>query len=286
MKATIWGCRGSVASPGPDTVRYGGNTPCVEVRLNDGAVIVLDAGTGIRALGARLAADPPPRIDLLLSHLHLDHLQGLGFFRPLFMPGLDIHLWGPRSPLDSLESRISRYLSPPLFPVQLSDLQALVTLHDIPDAPWQIGGATLVADLVSHKGPTLGYRIEEAGRCLTYIPDHEPGLGLDLATIGKDWISGFRLAAEADILVHDAQYSEAEYLEHRGWGHSSIAQVVTLARRCAVRRLVLFHHDPFHTDSDLEVLQAEAKVLWGGNGSGPELAFEGMVLDPARARGF
>jgi ribonuclease BN (tRNA processing enzyme) len=98
MKATIWGCRGSVASPGPDTVRYGGNTPCVEVRLDDGTVIVLDAGTGIRALGAKLAADPPARIDLLLSHLHLDHLQGLGFFRPLFMKGLEIHLWGPRSP--------------------------------------------------------------------------------------------------------------------------------------------------------------------------------------------
>jgi hypothetical protein len=126
---------------------------------------------------------------------------------------------------------------------------------------------TVVADLVLHQEPTLGYRIEEGGRSLTYIPDHEPGLGLDLATIGKDWISGFRLAAEADILVHSAHYSEAEYVDHKGWGHSSIAQVVTLARRCAVRRLVLFHHDPFHTDSDLEVLQAEAKVLWGATGA-------------------
>jgi phosphoribosyl 1,2-cyclic phosphodiesterase len=277
--ATVWGCRGSVAAPGPDTLRYGGNTPCVEVRLDDGTVIILDAGTGIRALGAKLQSDPPARIHLLLSHLHLDHLQGLGFFRPLFVKGLEIHLWGPRSPVDSLESRISRYLSPPLFPVQLSDLQALLTLHEIPEEPFAIGSARLVADPVSHQGPTLGYRIEDGERSLTYIPDHEPSLGIDLTTIGQDWISGFRLASGTDVLLHDAQYSEEEYADHVGWGHSSIRQVVTLAQRASVGRLVLFHHDPFHTDADLEVLEREAQRLWGGVGTSPVLAFEGMKLE-------
>jgi phosphoribosyl 1,2-cyclic phosphodiesterase len=279
VQVTVWGCRGSVAVSGPDTARYGGNTPCVEVRLADGTPIVLDAGTGIRALGAKLALERPPEIHLLLSHLHLDHLVGLGFFRPLFMPGIQVHLWGPQSPTETLEARISRYLSPPLFPVQLSDLQADVTLHDVPEDSWQIGSARVLGDPVSHQGPTLGYRVEENGRALTYIPDHEPAVGIDLDKVELDWISGFRLASEADVLLHDAQYSADEYIEHVGWGHSSINQVVTLAKRAQARALVLFHHDPFHSDDDLEVLETEARRLWGSDGVAPVLAFEGMRLD-------
>jgi phosphoribosyl 1,2-cyclic phosphodiesterase len=268
-----------VAAPGPDTVRYGGNTPCVEVRLVDGTPLVLDAGTGIRALGAKLNAERPPEIHLLLSHLHLDHLVGLGFFRPLFTPGLQVHMWGPQSPTETLEARISRYLSPPLFPVQLADLQADVTLHDVPEGSWEIGSARVLGDPVSHQGPTLGYRIEENGRALTYIPDHEPAIGVDLTDVEQDWISGFRLAADTDILLHDAQYTREEYIDHIGWGHSSIDHVVTLAKRAQARELVLFHHDPFHSDADLELLQIEARRLWGAQGTQPVLAFEGMQLD-------
>ncbi|MEA2646158.1 MAG: hypothetical protein QOE92_1241 [Chloroflexota bacterium] len=279
MRVTIWGCRGSVASPGPETVRYGGNTPCVEVRLADGTPVILDAGTGIRSLGARLLAERPAEIHLLLSHLHLDHLVGLGFFQPLFAPGMTIHLWGPQSPVESLEARISRYMSPPLFPVQLADVRADVVMHDVPEEPWQIGAATVTADPVSHQGPTLGYRLEEGGRTLTYIPDHEPAIGVDLEHVEQDWISGFRLADRADILLHDAQYSAEEYADHVGWGHSSINQVVTLAKRANARELVLFHHDPFHNDAELEALEVEARRLWGGSGTAPVLAYEGMELD-------
>jgi phosphoribosyl 1,2-cyclic phosphodiesterase len=279
MQVTIWGCRGSVAVSGPDTVRYGGNTPCVEVRLADGTPLVLDAGTGIRQLGAKLALEQPREIHLLLSHLHLDHLVGLGFFRPLFMPGIEVHLWGPQSPMETLEARISKYLSPPLFPVHLSDLQAEITLHDVPEESWQIGSARVLGDPVSHQGPTLGYRIEENGRALTYIPDHEPAVGVDLELVELDWISGFRLASETDVLLHDAQYSAEEYVDHIGWGHSSINQVVTLAKRAQARELVLFHHDPFHSDADLELLETEARRLWGAEGVAPVLAFEGMQLD-------
>src|ERR1700694_1000042 len=124
MRATIWGCRGSLAAPGPETLRYGGNTACVEVRLNDGSLVILDAGTGIRPLGLKVQAEQPREVLLLLSHLPLDHLVGLGFFPPLFTDGVNIHVWGPRSPLDTLEARISRYLSPPLFPIHLSAAQS------------------------------------------------------------------------------------------------------------------------------------------------------------------
>jgi len=159
MQARVWGCRGSVAAPGPDTVRYGGNTSCVEVLLSSGQVLVLDAGTGIRPLGVLMQGSPCPELHILLSHLHLDHLQGLGFFRPLFNPGLDIHIWGPPSPVQPLAERIAMYLSPPLFPVHLDDVPARLTFHDAPGEPVSIGSATIRAGLVQHQGPTVGYRI-------------------------------------------------------------------------------------------------------------------------------
>ena len=156
MEARIWGCRGSVAAPGADTVKYGGNTSCVEVLLDSGHALVLDAGTGMRPLGVVMQRDPPDEIHVLLTHLHLDHLQGLGFFRPLFVPDLDIHLWGPTSPVQHLADRIAMYLSPPLFPVRLEDVPSKLTFHDAPETPVTIGSATVRAAKVTHQGPTVG----------------------------------------------------------------------------------------------------------------------------------
>ena len=133
MKARVWGCRGSLASPGPETVRYGGNTSCLELRLADGTLVVLDAGTGIRMLGVSMAKDPPRRVDLLLTHLHLDHVEGLGFFGPLWDPRTELHIWGPPSPLKPLEDRLATLLSPPLFPVHLQDIPSQPIFHDVPE---------------------------------------------------------------------------------------------------------------------------------------------------------
>ena len=160
MHVRIWGCRGSVAAPGADTVRYGGNTSCVEVRLASGQVLVLDAGTGLRPLGVAMERDLPSELHILLTHLHLDHLQGLGFFRPLFAPDLSIQIWGPASPVQGLEERIARYLSPPLFPVHLDDVASTVSFHDAPESAVTIGSATIRAAKVTHQGPTVAYRIE------------------------------------------------------------------------------------------------------------------------------
>ena len=161
MKVTLFGTRGSLASPGPETNRYGGNTSCVEVRGNDGTVLVLDAGTGIRRLGDAIVEDIL-RVDVLLTHLHMDHVQGLGFFEPLFRPNIDVHLWGPSSTQFDLHARLSRYLSPPLFPVRLRDLPCQLTFHDVVSVgSFEIGPFSIEADLVCHPGPTVGYRIEE-----------------------------------------------------------------------------------------------------------------------------
>ena len=279
MLARVWGCRGSLASPGPETVKYGGNTSCVEVRTGDGDLIILDAGTGIRPLGNTLMGELPRTIHVLLTHLHLDHLEGLGFFGPLWSPDVDLHIWGPPSPLRSLERRIAQYLSPPLFPIHLQDIPSRPTFHDVPDDDWKIGSTKVSANPVSHRGPTVGYRLEEDGLALAYIPDHEPALGVDLRSVEPEWISGHAVAQGAEVLLHDAQYTEAEYPQRVGWGHSSVAHVVAFAAVSDVRRLVMFHHDPMHSDAQLEELLARARELYDGRGAEPVLAHEGMELN-------
>ena len=278
MQVRVWGCRGSVAAPGPDTVKYGGNTSCVEVRLESGHALVLDAGTGMRPLGVEMQQDLPIELHVMLTHLHLDHLQGLGFFRPLFAPDLDIHLWGPSSPVQHLAERIAMYLSPPLFPVRLEDVPSRLTFHDAPEEAVTIGSATVRAAKVTHQGPTVGYRIEENGRTFVYLPDHEPSIGSDLATIPAEWMSGHDIAHNADVLLHDGQYRDQEYSAHVGWGHSSIGDAMEFANKASVGQLVLFHHDPYHTDTELEELLVEARGNWPGMEERVCLAFEGMTI--------
>jgi phosphoribosyl 1,2-cyclic phosphodiesterase len=283
MRIRIWGCRGSLASPGPATVRYGGNTSCISVSLDDGTTLVLDAGSGIRDLGLALGPVPAGPVHVLLTHLHLDHLQGLAFFAPLWTEGVELHVWGPPSAVQTLPERVARYLGPPLFPIHLSDVPADLVFHDVPEAPVTIGTATVRAASVSHQGPTVGYRVESGGRSLAYLPDHEPALGLDITSLDVSWLSGYDLMDGVDLLFHDSQYGEDEYPEHLGWGHSSIAHAVTLGRRANVRQLVLFHHDPSHDDETLERLRDRAVALWGGAPDPPFLAADGMTLELAEA---
>jgi phosphoribosyl 1,2-cyclic phosphodiesterase len=269
-----------MAKPGPTTLRYGGNTSCVEVRLDDGSILILDAGTGVVDLGAELAREAPPKIHMLLTHLHMDHIEGLGFFAPLWNPAAVIDVWGPPSPTMTLSERLSRYLSPPLFPVQLSDIPSRVTFHDVPEDSWTIGGAQIRAAAVEHPGPTLGYRITESGRSLAYIPDHEPARVGSIERSSPDWLPGSSVAYDADVLLHDAQYTPEEYVDRISWGHSAFADAVTYAGMCKARKLVLFHHDPSRSDAALEHLESNAASVWGSsNGSAPVLAREGMEIE-------
>jgi phosphoribosyl 1,2-cyclic phosphodiesterase len=278
VRVKIWGCRGSMATPGPETLRTGGNTTCVEVTAN-GSRLILDGGTGIRALGDELAKEGPQKINICLTHLHLDHIEGLGFFAPFYDPDCEVSLWGPPSSVRTLKERISRYLSSPLFPVEISDLPARVTYLDAPDGPWEVDGMYVEAHPVSHPGTTLGYRVAADGATLAFIPDHEPALGLELESLTSDWISGFPVADGANLLLHDSQYTEDEYPGRIGWGHSSIRQAVTFAAMTGAEQTLLFHHDPVHTDDDLDAHCARAQELWQGDGPPPELAREGMELE-------
>ena len=235
MRATIWGCRGTLASPGPETIHYGGQTSCIVLDLDDGSVVILDAGTGIRPYGISLAGVHPPRVDLLITHLHADHIEGLRFFAPFWDPNVEFHIWGPPAPAKGLEQRLAPFFAPPFFPVHLCNVPSRPQFHEVPDRPWTIGSATVSAELVKHPGPAVGYRIEEGGRSLAYLPDHEPGLGTDLRTMEDSWISGLGIARGADVLVHDVQYTVAEYEQRVGWGHSSTTDAVTFAERAGAR---------------------------------------------------
>ena len=256
MKVRFWGTRGSIASAGPATQRYGGNTAAVQVTGRDGTVLILDAGTGVREI-ADVLAPTLRRIDILLSHLHMDHIQGLGFFPPMFQPDLEVHLWGPPSATLDLRGWLTRYLSPPLFPVRLRDLSSHVELHNAPDRPVRIGGLVVGSAAVIHPGPTVGYRVGENGAAMAYLPDHEPALGRTAPLEDAAWTSGHDLAADADLLVHDAQYFPDERRTRIGWGHSSTEEVAAFARLARVRRLACFHHDPAHDDETIDRLVAE-----------------------------
>jgi len=259
LQVILWGTRGSLATPGPEMARYGGNTSCVGVVGREGTVLVLDAGTGIRRLAATIP-ESTRRVDILLTHLHMDHIQGLGFFAPLYRPDIEVHVWGPGSTTLRLQARLMRYLSPPLFPVNLAELPCKMTFHDISSRDIDIGEFHVCSALVCHPGPTVGYRITAPeGGVLTYLPDHEPALAaLRFPSLPREWTSGATLAAEADLLIHDSQYSAAEYPGHCGWGHSSLNQTLDFGTLTGVKRLVPFHHDPDHTDTDLDRLMAEA----------------------------
>ena len=281
MKVKLWGTRGSIPSPGPETIRYGGNTSCVGVTLSDGSLLALDAGSGIRSLGLALGNEPR-RLHILLTHLHLDHILGLAFFAPAFRPQTEIVIWGPASPEASLRDRIARYISAPLSPIEVRELPSDFSFRHCPEQQWEIGSARIRAASVSHRGPTIGYRIEDAGSTLTYIPDHEPALGVDLSQVEEDWISGFELARDSSLLIHDGQYADQEYPDHVGWGHSAISHSLAFANRVGAERTLLFHHDPLHSDDFLDALDREARERWSALGHSPstiEVAAERSEYD-------
>jgi phosphoribosyl 1,2-cyclic phosphodiesterase/FixJ family two-component response regulator len=271
----FWGVRGSIPTPGPGTVRYGGNTSCVEVRA-DGQIIILDAGTGVRLLGQQLAAEfnsQPLQLTLLLSHTHWDHIQGLPFFGPFYKPQNHLHILGYEGARHGLEVVLAGQMENPFFPVGLREVPANVLIEELKEMTFNIGPVRVQACFANHPGVCVGYRLFTSDGSIAFFPDNEPHHANSVAAISgpADAASAAFVREQrqkvieflrgADALIMDSQYDGEEYKHHVGWGHGCVTEVVDLAIEAEVRRLFLFHHDPNHDDAKVSELEAQARQI-------------------------
>lgn len=274
MRIRFWGVRGSIPCPGPETVRYGGNTPCIEVRCGN-HLIVFDAGTGLRALGNALNDRARPEtdklIDLFFTHCHLDHITGLPFFAPLFTEGPRIRLWaGNLLPASNIEQVVRKVMSSPLFPVEVEIFKAALEFHDFAtgDSLQPFDDVTLRTAPLDHPGGATGYRLEYGGRVFALISDTEGFPGKR----DKELVA---LAQNADLVVYDTTFTEQEIVNRVGWGHSTWERGVRLADQAGAKQLCLFHHDPAHDDDFMDRLAAAANDARPGTLT----AREGQVVE-------
>lgn len=282
MQVTFFGTRGSCPCAGEEYAGFGGNTACVLVRVGDDPPLILDLGTGLRPLGAWMERELPQysdplRATALLTHLHFDHILGLPFFGPLRHVDSVLDVYGPRQADGPLTDVVPRVVQPPFFPVHLQDLRGKIHFHDTGDEDFGIGSAKIRARWVPHMGQTLGYRVEADGASLAYLPDHQAPADRRSLTAGV-----LELCDRADVLVHDAQYSEEEFAQKADWGHSTVGYAVAVAAQARVRRLVLFHHDPAHGDRAVERLLEMARAMQPVCSMEITAAREGATIDVGR----
>src|SRR3981081_2003602 len=286
MRVRFWGTRGSVPTPGQSTVRYGGNTACVELRTNAGAFIIFDSGTGIRELGLKLARQGGPvSAHLMLGHTHWDHISGFPFFTPAFVPGNHLVIYGARDLDRSLRDVLAGQMHYTYFPVPLGELRADIDFCELEEGEITIDDAVVRTHYLNHTAVCMGYRVEADGVSVAYVTDHEPyGLvGGNAATHGPDgqraggaFLHGgdrrlINFLRGVDLLIQDAQYTPEEYADRRGWGHSSVDYVTDLAVESGARRVALFHHEPTHADDQIDAMVERARTRAREAGSEVEL---------------
>ncbi|MBN1349429.1 MBL fold metallo-hydrolase [candidate division KSB1 bacterium] len=271
MKIRFWGTRGSIPAPGPDTAKYGGNTTCVEVRLEDGTLIIFDAGTGIRKLGLALMNEKfTQNINLVLTHSHWDHIQGFPFFAPANDPKMKINIFGCPPTFDKLKKIMTDQMESKYFPINFKDLKANITFREIDTSAQYLGSARLHFLELNHPGFAYGFKLVEKSRAMALLTDNEL---LPPAHAVTDWNAFVDFCKNVDVLVHDAMWTDTELKEKAGWGHSSVTQVIQLALQANVRRnLILSHHDPEHSDKMLDLLSLDCQKKINGRANGLKCA--------------
>jgi len=273
MRVRFWGTRGSIATPGPGTNHFGGNTSCVELTTANGDLLIFDCGTGAHRLAAALMAQGKKAIhaNILLGHTHWDHIQGFPFFSPAFIKGNSVAIYGPEGSRGSLHHVLAGQMEFTYFPIELDQLPAAITYHDLTEGIHNIGGVRVATQFLNHPAMTVGYRVEADGVAMVYLVDHEPfsdelwRAGAEPGRIESILHEGDRrhakFMADADLVIHDAQYTPDEYPSKKTWGHSSYDYVVQIAAAAGVRRLALTHHDPSHDDAFVADIERKARAL-------------------------
>jgi phosphoribosyl 1,2-cyclic phosphodiesterase len=285
MRVRFWGTRGSIPTPGQTTVRFGGNTACVELRTAGGTLFIFDSGTGIRELGLQLSrSGHPVDAHLLLGHTHWDHIAGFPFFSPAFAPGNRLTIYGARGVGRPLREVIAGQMHATYFPVPLRDLRAAIDFRELDEGQYAIGDATVQTLLLNHTTRCMGYRIDTADASMAYITDHEPfgpprnGHLQNFSHAGDRRLIDF--VRGVDLLIQDAQYTAEEYLTHLGWGHGSADYVADVAIAAGVHQAALFHHEPTHPDEQIDQILAAVRQRAARQGSSVHLfaAAEGQEL--------
>ncbi len=291
MKYTFWGVRGSIPTPGPDTVRYGGNTSCGELTLDNGNMIIFDAGSGIRVLGNDLLRRGKKGIEtvILLSHTHWDHIQGFPFFVPAFIPGNKFVICGCEEADVKLDQIITDQMKSAYFPVELSDMPASIGFKRLYEGKFKISGVQVHTMYLNHPGFALGYRVEENGKSVVYVSDNEPYPIEDSSNAqfegmkfkGNNNYRMVHFAEGTDLFIHDCQYTPDEYKTKVGWGHSPFDYVAEIAWKARVKRLAIYHHDPAHDDTFVDSMVDQVRSLLKEKGATTEVfgAREGMQVD-------
>ena len=284
MHVRFWGTRGSIAAPGDRTARFGGNTACVELRAPDGTIIVLDCGTGARELGLHLlqTLPQPLRLHLFIGHTHWDHIQGFPFFVPAFIPGAELNVYAPLGFQQSLEEAMAGQMEYSYFPVKLRDLRSRIHFTELEEGFFRVGGVLVETQYLNHTAPTIAYRLSAGGATVAYVTDHEPFWKPENGVLhhpGDQRHVAFM--HEADLVIHDAQYTEDEYRGRVGWGHATPEYAVDVCLAAGVKRLALFHHDPSHDDTQMIAIEAAARRRVADRGATLDVfaAREGMTLD-------
>ena len=281
MRVRFWGTRGTRPTPGVRTIRYGGNTACVEVRTKNNELVIVDAGSGIAELGTTLRQEAPLTAHVLITHTHWDHIQGFPYFGPNFLPTTRLTVIGPHGSMKSLQSAFADQMDPTYFPLRMDEMPAQIEFVEVgPSTAFDIAGLRITTHEMHHPIATFGYRIEEEGAAFVFATDNESHLDLaaNLAPAAKQlaWAAHDALvewAAGAELLVHDAQYSWPEYQRHMGWGHSTFDYAVQVAEGAKARQLAFFHHDPEHSDNEIDALVEQALTAAQERGGVHLLAF-------------